>query len=223
MLRDQDRSDRRILQTCCRWITWAYLCAIAVLGLTPSASLGSIYVFSREMNTQQTQSFSLYTSICFLSIYVLIFLWKSNIARQLRMSWPFFLVVSGYFLIMILLISDEVRDYIYEIVKYGAPLWLHEMAVSMDVSHSVMYLTLTVFALTGWRGRVAPFFIAILLCGYGLFIEIAQEFVPTRSFQIADLISNCAGVLVASLAASLAGASPRGQARPSHPQQGGMP
>ena len=174
------------------------------------------------MNTQQIQSFSLYTSIGFLLIYILMLLWKNNIARQLKMSWPLFLVICGYLLVMILLISDEVRNSIYEIVKYDAPSWVHEMAASMDVSHSVMYLTITVFALTGWRGRVAPILIAILLCGYGLFIEILQEFVPTRSFQIADLISNCAGVLVALLAAGLAGISPGGQARLSHPQQGGM-
>ena len=40
----------------------------------------------------------------------------------------------------------------------------------------------------------------VLAIGYGLFDEIHQSFVPTRTFQVVDLVLNSAGAILGLLA-----------------------
>lgn len=58
-----------------------------------------------------------------------------------------------------------------------------------------------------WNGKLKVCAAAILLALYGAGLEIAQQYVPGRSFELADMLANSAGVVCgAALAAWLRGA-----------------
>ena len=67
------------------------------------------------------------------------------------------------------------------------------------LAHALAFGALMALARLGWRAP-GTFTIAALLLGYGLFVEVAQRFIPGRSFSLLDLVADGVGIAVAAIA-----------------------
>lgn len=69
--------------------------------------------------------------------------------------------------------------------------------------HALAYLVLTAYfgqlVETGWRERLA---LVLGLMGFGIAIELAQSFTPTRQAELADLAANALGIVLGLVALS---------------------
>lgn len=60
----------------------------------------------------------------------------------------------------------------------------------------MFYVGFAVVAALAWRDRVSLPVLGAVLMAYGCFLEVVQDFVPTRTFLLKDLISNGVGILL---------------------------
>jgi hypothetical protein len=66
----------------------------------------------------------------------------------------------------------------------------------LDARHSIFYAGFAIVAALAWRDRVSLPVLGGVLMAYGFALEVAQHFVPTRTFLIKDLVSNGVGILL---------------------------
>lgn len=129
------------------------------------------------------------------SLAVIGVVWKSGLAKRMRMSWPLFAVAIVYLFALAVLVSAAVRGAVFGLVSSSMSLWLRRTTGQLDAEHLVTYIGFTVLVALAWRQKVAWWWLALGVFGYGWGLELLQQLVPGRSFEWNDVVSNGLGVL----------------------------
>jgi hypothetical protein len=133
------------------------------------------------------------------------FLWMAILLKKLIKAYWYLLttVALSLFTIVVMLIyfNNIVSD---SLLKY------QQLAVDLlaylDMNHAAAYAVLSVISMIGWRDRIKLPVLAFNLIAFGAALELSQEYIPGRSFQLADLVSNSLGVFVGLVGVGLVGA-----------------
>lgn len=64
------------------------------------------------------------------------------------------------------------------------------------VEHIAAYALLTFLAVSGWKGRISPWVMGLIVVGYGGLLEILQIIAPGRDSSWLDIVANCFGVIL---------------------------
>lgn len=100
----------------------------------------------------------------------------------------------------------------------GADMWLHA------IGYAALAGSLATALASGGRSSAAvTAYDAVVAMAYGLVVELLQVPVPTRAFELADLLANAVGVIVSLLVLSVAARLGRGPLSSSSPTPGGSP
>jgi hypothetical protein len=119
--------------------------------------------------------------------------WRRRRIWTARLSCPLFrwLVLGLIGLAMLVVISQP--------PWYLARRGLGEIAWitgELDARHGVFYAGFAIVTALAWRDRVSLPALGGVLMAYGFALEVAQLFVPTRTFLVEDLVSNGVGILL---------------------------
>jgi VanZ family protein len=69
------------------------------------------------------------------------------------------------------------------------------------LAHFLLFAVMTIGVLAFIRSRSQIVVLGLLSIGYGLALEVAQAFVPGRTFDVADMLANAVGGITGSLCA----------------------
>ena len=128
---------------------------------------------------------------CAAGVMLILMAWRHRHDWRSRLSWPlagWLLVCLGGLVALVVLSQPP-----WSLRRHGL-VRIADFAADFDMRHMVAYVGLAVVAALAWRDRLGLPVIGLLLIAYGFVLEFAQEFVPTRSFRIKDLVSNALGV-----------------------------
>jgi Alpha/beta hydrolase domain len=119
--------------------------------------------------------------------------WRRRRVWIARLSWPLigWLALGVIGLAALVLISQP-PGYLRR-HGLGEIAWLSQ---DFDSRHSIFYAGFAIVAGLAWRDRASLPVLGLLLMAYGYLLELAQHFVPTRTFLIKDLVSNGVGIVL---------------------------
>lgn len=69
-----------------------------------------------------------------------------------------------------------------------------QSSVNDKVGHLLAFLYLSFMTHASWSKDTFSWRLRLPLIGYGIFLEVAQYFVPERQFSVADIVADAAGV-----------------------------
>ena len=122
-------------------------------------------------------------------------LWKSRLAKRLKMSWPLFAVGILYLLAFATLASSTVRVAVLRLVSTtDMGVWVRRVTNQLDAEHVVAYAALMIVVVLGWRQKIALWWLALGVFAYGFVLELLQQLVPGRAYGWDDLIANALGI-----------------------------
>jgi hypothetical protein len=117
--------------------------------------------------------------------------WRHRREWRARLSWP---LLVWLLLCLVALTAVVALSQPPWMLRKRGLLWVAGFARDFDMRHLVGYAGLAVVVAAAWRERLSLPMIGLLLLGYGFVLEVAQEFVPTRTSRIKDLASNGLGI-----------------------------
>ena len=108
------------------------------------------------------------------------------------------LVPAYIFSFIIFIVASLPGNELERIQKSPDSRWF-QIALSDPFMHFIVFGVLAFLIYgglyTSYRENLSLIRVAVIVCGYGLFIEVYQAIIPWRSFGIDDIIWNSAGVL----------------------------
>jgi hypothetical protein len=119
--------------------------------------------------------------------------WRHRRVWTARLSWPLlaWLALCLIGLALLVLISQPPSS----LARHGLG-QVASIPKDFDARHSLFYVGFAVVAALAWRDRVSLPVLGAVLMAYGFLLEVVQEFVPTRTFLLKDLVSNGVGILL---------------------------
>ena len=128
--------------------------------------------------------------------------WKSRIAWRLKMSWPVFLVGAVYLGGLAMLASAMLRGTVFGLFS-TSPAWLDRLSTFLDGGHAVTYAAFMIIVVMAWHEKVGPLRLALALFAFGYGLELLQELVPGREYQLSDVAANGLGIAIGLIGAYL--------------------
>ena len=172
-------------------IGYALFVACATL-LPPGADLW-LLVFDPDKLTARFVGRSVVLGALIGGLLLAVLAWRRRHVWISRLSLPLlgYMAVCGTGLALLVLVSQPPR-YLGRLGLGG----LRDFAQDFNARHIIFYFGFSVVAAVAWRGRVSLPLMGVLLMGFGYCLELAQKFVPDRTFRITDLLSNGFGILL---------------------------
>ena len=136
-----------------------------------------------------------YLIVGLMSLAVVGVVWKSRLAKRLRMSWPLFAVAIVYLCALAVLVSAAVQGAVFGLISPGTSEWLRRATSQLDAEHLVTYAAFSILVALAWREKVAWWWLALGVFAYGCGLELLQELVPSRNFEWNDVASNGLGIV----------------------------
>jgi hypothetical protein len=131
-----------------------------------------------------------------LAVAVISVVWKTRLAKRLRVSWPLLLVGVLYLVGFATLVSSMFRGALLNPVSGGAGEWLRKATAELNAEHAVTYVAFMIIVAVAWREKIALWWMALGLFIYGYILELLQEFVPGRDYSLDDLAANALGIVI---------------------------
>lgn len=131
-----------------------------------------------------------------LAVAVIGVVWKIQLAKRLRVSWPLLLVGVLYLAGFAALVSSMFRRTLLDPVSSGAGDWLRKATAELDAEHAVIYVAFMMIVAFTWREKIALWWMALGLFVYGYILELLQQFVPGRGYSLEDLAANALGIVI---------------------------
>jgi hypothetical protein len=124
-------------------------------------------------------------------------LWKSRLAKRLKMSWPLFAVCILYFLALGTLASSTVRAVVLRAISVtDTGILVRRVTNQFDAEHVVAYVALTILVALAWRQKIGLLWLALGVFGFGYVLELLQQLVPGRNYGWDDLVANALGISI---------------------------
>jgi hypothetical protein len=177
-----------------RALAIAYAVLIACFTVLPSRATRSLFVIDIDalVDPRLVGRLAIVGALV-AGAFLAVTAWRRERVWTARLSWPLFgwLALGLVGLALFVVISQPpwylMRRGLGEIV------WITE---DLDPRHSVFYAGFAIVAALAWRDRISLPLLGGVLMAYGFALEVAQLFVPTRTFLIKDLVSNGLGILL---------------------------
>jgi hypothetical protein len=118
--------------------------------------------------------------------------WRRRRIWPARLSWPLFGGLALGLIGLALLVVISQPPWYLTRRGLGEIVWI---TGDLDARHSIFYAGFAIVAALAWRDRASLAVLGGVLMAYGFALEVAQHFVPTRTFLIKDLVSNGVGIL----------------------------
>jgi hypothetical protein len=122
-------------------------------------------------------------------------IWKSRLAKRLKMSWPLFAVCILYLLALGTLASSTVRVVVLRAISVtDTGILVRRVTNQFDAEHVVAYVALTILVALAWRQKIGLLWLALGVFAFGYVLELLQQLVPGREYGWDDLVANALGI-----------------------------
>ena len=109
-----------------------------------------------------------YLIVGLMSLTVVGVVWKSRLAKRLKMSWPLFAVAIVYLCALAVLVSaGPARGAVFGLIAPGTNEWLRRATSQLDAEHLVTYAAFSILVALAWREKVAWWWLALGVFAYG--------------------------------------------------------
>jgi VanZ family protein len=172
---------------------------VAVVTLLPSEVEDRIPLLAERDELNGVLVFAIVVAVV---VALVVAAWKSRIAWRLKMSSPLFLVGAVYLGGLAMLASAPLRATVLGLFS-TSPAWLDHLSTLVDGGHVAAYAAFMIIVVMAWREKVGPLWLALALFAYGYGLELLQELVPGRQYQLSDIGANGLGIAIGLIGAHL--------------------
>ena len=201
---DESRWTARLLSGR-RALSVAALGLVAVATLLPgdtSRQVGEL-VQRRELGDELNNLLTLLV-VGLMALAAIGGIWKSRLAKRLKMSWPLFGLCLLYLFGLATLASSTVRAAVLRLISLtDTGILVRRVTNQLDAEHVVAYVALTILIVLAWRKKIALWWLAVGLFAYGFVLELLQQLVPGREFGRGDLMANALGIAIGVIGVAL--------------------
>lgn len=185
-----------------------YAVAVLVLSLMPAGELVNwmrpFEVLTSDVQDQIPRIASLTAAVLLLLLLAcrLVRL-RIPVTRRLRLSRGVSISLLFYVVVFAILASKDLQQNAWVIARY-LPTGLEHISGELATSHVVAHAPLGALLVLGWGKRIEPPLLGLAALTISTLIEPLQEFVPGRTAEWWDVVSNGLGIFLGTTLATLA-------------------